>query len=149
MQFKPLIDAIEAQIKADSAANALISVYNRYSILPGIHTMPVVITGTSHNAKLEEEYLGESLDSRPRLWEARIGISVLTRRYPLQKQVIKASENIDAVQHAISAALSSDATLGDVVVQSWIENVREVSYLNNEYWGFELVLVAQVFETST
>ena len=148
MLFKPLIEAIEKQIKEDTAANGLISVYNRYTIMPGIHTMPAVIVGTSHSAKLTEEFLGDSAGSRPRLWEAAIGISVLTRNYPLQKQVILAAESVDSVQAVVFTALNKDNTLGDIVVQSWIENVREVALRNGEYHGFEIMLISQVYETS-
>lgn len=148
MLFKPLIVAIETQIKEDDAAKALIAVYNRYTILPGIHTMPAVVVGTTHNTKLDEEFLGETSVARPRLWEATIGISCLTRHYPLQKQVIRASESIDAVQHAVSNALSKDNTFGDVAVQSWVSSVREVSFRNAEYRGFEILVQVQIYESS-
>lgn len=148
MLFKTVIEAIENEIKTDTAANTLIAVYNRYTILPGIHTMPAVVVGTSQSAKLAEEFLGESAGSRPRLWEATIGISCLTRNYPLQNQVILASESIDAVQNAVFQALNKDNTLGNVVTQSWIESVREIALRNGEYRGFEILIVVQVYETS-
>jgi hypothetical protein len=148
MLFKTLIAAIEDIIKADVAANALIKVYNRYTILPGIHTMPAIVIGTTHNVRLSESFVGQSAGSRPRLWEASIGISCLTRNYPLQAQVIAASESIDAVQNAVFHALNQDSKQGGACVQSWVENIREVTFAGGEYHGFEIQLQLQVYETS-
>jgi hypothetical protein len=148
MQFKPLIDAIEAQIKADSTANPLIAIYHRYTVIPGVHSVPLCVAGTTISAKLDEEFLGVDSNSRPRLWDVVLGISLLTRNYPLQKQVIISREAIDAAQDAVYHALNKDCTFGDVAVQSWMNSIREIALLNGEYRGFELLLQIQVFESS-
>jgi hypothetical protein len=149
MLFKTLIDAIETQIKADNTANGLIAVYNRYIIMPGIHTMPTCIVGTSHSVNLSEEFQGESPISRPRLWTVSIGISCLTRNYPLQAQVITASENVDAVQAAVCGALAKDNTLGGAALQSWVSGISEIVLHNGEYRGFQITLELQIFEHSS
>lgn len=148
MQFKPIIDAVEAQIKADGTANPLIAIYNRYTVLPGVHSVPLCVTGTTLSAKVDEEYLGVTGISSPRLWAVIIGISLLTRNYPQQSQVIRSREGIDAAQHAVYHALNKDCTFGGIVVQSWTDSVREVALLNGEYRGFEVLVQIQVFESS-
>lgn len=145
MLFKPLLDAIENVIKL-SAANALIRAYRHYVIEPGVHSVPACVLGTTRGLKLDEEFLGDSAGAHPVLWEVILGISVLTRRYPLPAQVVKAAEDVDALQAAIFTALNDDPTQGDVCAQSWVDSVKEISLLNGEYVGYELILILQKFE---
>jgi hypothetical protein len=147
--YKPIIDAVETQIKEDDVANQLIALYNRFTVSPGVHSVPVCVIATSLGLKLSEEFLGQDPNNRPRLWDMVLGISILTRNYPLQTQVIRARESVDAAQHAVYNALNKDCTFGDVVNQSWVDSVREITLLNAEYRGFEIMLQMHVFESST
>jgi hypothetical protein len=142
MQFKPIVAALEAQIKG-SAANTLIKLYRSYVVEPGAMAVPICLIGSSRKFSTTEEYLGNN-----QLLEAVIGISVLSRRFPLPAQIIRAAESIDATQDAICIALNADRTQGDVIVQSWITNVAEIT-LGNEYFGYEIFVTCQVFETSS
>ena len=145
MQFKPLLGSIEAVIKA-SAANNLIKRYRTYLIEPGVIAVPACVTGTSRSLKLDEAFIGDTPDTCPRLWMATIGISVLTRGYSLPAQVVKAAEEVDAAQAAVYSALNVDSTLNDACVQSWVDAVQEIVLLKGEYFGYSLILKAQVFE---
>lgn len=146
MQFKPIMTAIETIIRA-SAANALTKAYRHYVIEPGVHSTPVIVLGTSRGLRLEEEYLSAHGDGgNPVLWQVTLGISVLTRRYPAPPQVIKAAEEVDALQAAVFTALNTDSKQGDECAQSWVESVKQVSLLNGEYLGYELILILQKFE---
>lgn len=146
MQFKPILDAIEAILKANQPANALIKVYRQYIIEPGVHTVPACVIGSSRAMKINDAYTGDTGGARPRTWDADIGVSILTRRYPLPAQVKTAAEGVDAAQAAVYTALNVDSSLGDVVSQSWVEGVREIILLQGEYYGYELMLSCQVFE---
>jgi hypothetical protein len=146
MLFKPILEAIEIILKANEAANALIKVYRQYIIEPGVHTVPACVIGSSRALKLDEAFTGDTGGARPRLWDVDVGVSVLTRRYPLPAQVKEAAEKIDAAQAAMYTALNADSKLGGVVTQSWVENVREIILLQGEYYGYELLISCQVFE---
>jgi hypothetical protein len=146
MLFKTILNALETILKANELANALIKVYRQYIVEPGVMAVPVCVIGSSRTMKLNEAFTGDTAGARPRLWDATIGVSILSRRYPLPAQVKEAAEEVDTAQAAIYTALNVDSTLGDVVVQSWVENVREIILLNNEYFGYEIQLECQVFE---
>lgn len=146
MLFKPVLDAIETILKANEAANALIKVYRQYVIEPGVHTVPACVIGSSRALKLDEAFTGDTGGARPRLWDVDVGVSVLTRRYPLPAQVKEAAEKIDATQAAVFTALNFDSKLGGVVTQSWVENVREIVLLQGEYYGYSVELSCQYFE---
>lgn len=145
MQFKPLLIEIENIIRA-SAANALIRVYRHYVIEPGVHSVPALVIGSRRDITLDESFLGDSAGARPVLWEVSLGISALTRRYPLPAQVVNAAEELDALQAAIFTALNADSTQNEACEQSWIKSIREISLLNGEYEGYELLLILQKFE---
>lgn len=146
MQFKPILDAIETILKANQAADALISVYRKYAIEPGVHTVPACVIGSSRSLKLDEAFTGDTGGARPRLWSCSIEILVLTRRYPLPDQILTAAENVDACQAAIFTALNVDSTQGGKMVQSWINSVREIVLLNGEYYGYSIEMECGVFE---
>jgi hypothetical protein len=146
MQFKPILDAIETILKANEAANALIKVYRQYIVEPGVMAVPVCVIGSSRALKLDEAFTGDTGGARPRLWNVVIGVSVLTRRYPLPAQVKEAAEKIDVTQAAVYTALNFDSKLGGVVTQSWVENVREIILLQGEYYGYSVELSCQFFE---
>ena len=147
MQFKPILDKIESIIKA-SDANAKIRLYRTYLIEPGAMATPICLIGSSRSLKLNEAYLGVSGGANPRLWDFEIGISILSRRYPLPAQVKRAAEEIDEAQAAVYAALNADMTLDDSVTQAWVENVREITLLNGEYFGYQIMLVGQKHESA-
>lgn len=146
MLFKPILDAIETVLKANQAANALIKVYRQYVIEPGVMKVPTCVIGSSRAAKLDEAYTGDTAGARPRTWDVDIGVSILTRRYPLPAQVKDAAEEVDVCQAAVYTALNYDSTLGGKVTQSWIEGVREIILLYGEYYGYEVLLSCQLFE---
>lgn len=146
MQFKPILDAIETILKANEAANALIKVYRQYIVEPGVMAVPVCVIGSSRALKIDEAYTGDTAGARPQLWDVDIGVSILTRRYPLPAQVKEAAEMVDATQAAVYTALNEDSSLGGVVTQSWIEGVREIILLQGEYYGYSVELSCQRFE---
>ena len=139
MKFKPILDALESVIRA-SAANTLIKLYRTYVIEPGAMAVPICLIGSSRKFNTTETFLGNS-----RLIEAVIGISALSRRYPLPKQVVTAAESVDALQDAICIALNANPTQGDALVQSWITNATETT-LGNEYFGYEIFITCQFYE---
>lgn len=145
MQFKPLMAAIESVIR-NSAANALVKTYRHYTIEPGVHSVPSVVLGTTRGLRVDEEYLGPTGEGNHVLWQVTLGISVLTRRYPTPPQVVRAAEAVDALQAAVFTALNADPTQGDVCAQSWVESVKQISLLNREYVGYEIMLILQKFE---
>jgi hypothetical protein len=140
MQFKAIIEALESQIK-NSAADSVIKLYRSYIVEPGAMAVPICLIGSSRKFNTTEEFLGNQ-----RLLEAVIGISVLSRRFPLPAQIVRAAESIDVTQDAICTALNADRSQGDVIVQSWITNVAEIT-LGNEYFGYEIFITCQVFES--
>ena len=147
MQFKPIMVAIENIIR-NSPANALTKTYRHYTIEPGVHSVPTVVLGTTRGLIIDEEYLGASgVEGNPVLWQVTLGISVLTRRYPSPPQVIRAAEQVDALQAAVFTALNADSEQGETCAQSWIESVKQISLLNREYIGYEIILILRKFES--
>lgn len=146
MQFKPILGAIETILKADETVAGLIKVYRQYIIEPGVMAVPVCVIGSSRALTLDTAFTGDTAGARPRTWDVNIGVSILSRRYPLPAQVKEAAEKVDETQAAVYTALNADSTLGDVVTQSWVEKVREIILLNGEYFGYELIVSCQRFE---
>lgn len=147
MEFKPILDGIETTIKA-SGANLKIKLYRKYVIEPGAKAVPICLIGSSISAKLNEEYLPVSGGNNPRLWDFSIGISILSRRYPLPAQIEAAAGKVDECQAAVFTALNCDTTLNDSVLHSWVETISEITLLNGEYWGHQIMLTGQIFEPS-
>jgi len=147
VQFAPILNKIESIIKA-SDANAKIKLYRIYLIEPGAMATPICLIGSSRSLKLNEAFLGVSGGASPRLWDFEIGVSLLSRRYPLPAQVMKAAEEIDAAQAAVYTALNADMSLDDSVTQAWIENIREIVLLNGEYFGYQIMVVGQKYEST-
>ena len=147
MQFKPILDKIESIIKA-SAANTKIKLYRTYVIEPGAMATPICLIGSSRSLKLDEAFLGVEGGASPRLWDFEIGVSILSRRYPLPVQVKQAAEEIDATQAAVYTALNADMSLDGSVTQAWVDNVREIILLNGEYFGYEIKVVGQKYEAT-
>ena len=147
MKFGPIIDNIESIIKT-SSANAKIRLYRTYIIEPGAMATPICLIGSSRSLKLNEAFLGTSSSASPRLWDFEIGIAVLSRRYPLPAQVVRAAEEVDEVQALVYTILNSDFTLDESVTQAWVESVREIILLNGEYFGYEIMLIGQKYESS-
>jgi hypothetical protein len=144
--FKTILDSIETVLKANQAANTLIKVYRQYIIEPGVHTVPACVIGSTRAMKIDDAFTGDTGGARPRTWDVDIGVSLITRRYPLPAQVKTAAEEVDATQAAVYTALNADSSLGNVVEQSWVETVREIILLQGEYYGYEILLSCQVFE---
>ena len=145
MQFKPLLDKIESIIKS-SAAHPKIKLYRTYVIEPGAMATPICLIGSSRSLKLNEAFLGIEGGASPRLWDLEIGISILSRRYPLPAQVKRAAEEIDAAQAAVYTALNADMSLDESVSQAWVQDIREIILLNGEYFGYEIKVVGQKYE---
>ena len=146
MLFKTVLDALETVIK-NSDANAKIRVYRRYAIEPGVHSVPCLVLGSSLSMKVTEEYLGAIPTSQPYLCEVSVSVQILTRRYPSPGQIVRAAEAVDVAQNAVCTALRTDATQGDITVQSWITSIQPVA-VQNEYYGLEISFVCQMFEPS-
>ena len=148
MQFKPILDKIESIIKA-STANAKIKLYRTYIIEPGAMATPICLIGSSRSLKLDETFLGVEGGASPRLWDFSIGVSILSRRYPLPAQVIRGAEEVDIAQALVYTALNADMSLDGSVSQGWVEDVREIILLQGEYFGYEIKVVGQKYESSS
>ena len=143
MQYKPILDAIEAIIKADETANGLIGVYRVYDVEPGVYETPVCVIGTTLGMTHEQSYLGTTGGARPRLWGLSIGISILGRSYPTQAQITKEAEKLDATQAAVYTALNVDTSITSTVTLSLLERVHSVMLPGGEYFGHELLITAE------
>jgi len=148
MQYKPILDAIEAIIKADETANGLIGVYRTYDVEPGVPKTPVCVIGASTEMSHEQTFAGDRSGARPRIWDVSISILILGRNYPTQARLVTEVEKLDATQAAVYTALNADMTLEESVSQAWIENIREIVLLNGEYFGYEIKIVGQKYEST-
>lgn len=140
MQYKPILDAIEAIIKADSTANGLIEVYRVYKIEPGVSATPACVIGSSLRMKHDQSYMGNVAGSRPRTWGVAISVLILGRSYLTQTQLTSEVEKLDATQAAVFSALNADSKLDSTVTQSLIEDIHDITIPNGEYFGHELVI---------
>ena len=143
MQYKPILDAIEAIIKADETANRLIGVYRVYGVEPGVYSTPVCVIGATTELRHNNSYVSPSSGVRPRLWDVLIAIQILGRSYPTQEQLIKEVEALDATQAAVYTALNVDTKITNTVSQSLIQRVRNVSLPGGEYFGHEITIAAE------
>ena len=143
MQYKPILDAIAAILKADEAANGLIKIYRVYDIEPGVYSTPVCVIGASKKLAHNKSYVSSSTGVRPRLWDISIAIQILGRSYPTQEQLIKEVENLDATQAAVYTALNVDTKISNTVTQSLIRSVRNVTLAGGEYFGHEIIIEAE------
>jgi len=143
MQYKPILDAIEAILKADVTANGLIGVYRIYDVEPGVYTTPVCVIGATTKLTHDMSYVSSPSGVRPRLWDVTIAIQVLGRSYPTQEQLIKEVESLDATQAAIYTALNVDTKITNTVTQSLIYSVRNVTLTGGEYFGHEIIIKAE------
>jgi hypothetical protein len=150
MHFKTLIDAIELTIQAHAPANTLIKVYRKYDIEPGIKAVPVCVIGSTRSLDTEEVHIPQADSEHRRLWNAKIGVSLLTRSYPLPVRTIEAAGLIDQAQAAVYTAFSENphliTAIDPDVTLSRVTSIREIVLLNGEYFGYELLLEAWVYE---
>lgn len=142
MKYKPILDAIEAIIKADETANGLIEVYRTFILEPGVYATPVCVIGSTMEMKHDQSYLGDTGGARPRLWAVSIGISILGRGYPTQAQIITEAEKLDATQAAVYTALNVDTSITSSVTLSILDRIRSVTLSGGEYFGHELIIEA-------
>jgi hypothetical protein len=140
MQYKPILDAIEALIKADATANGLIGVYRMYDVEQGVPKTPICVIGASTEMEHDFSMLGSSAGSRPRFWGVSIKILILGRSYKTQAQLIKEGEKLDATQEAVFTVLNADSKLGDTVSQSLVKSIRGVSLPGGEYFGHAITI---------
>lgn len=138
MQYKPILDALEAIIKADETANGLIEVYRTYEVEPGVYKTPVCVIGATTDMTHDLSFLGDTAGSRPRVWGVLIKVLLLGRSYPTQAQLKTEVEKLDAAQAAVYTALNADTTITDTVTLSWIENIRGITLPGGEYFGHEI-----------
>ena len=140
MKYKPILDAIEAIIKADETANGLIGVYRVYAVEPGVPKTPVCVIGSSMGMSHDLSFLGDTSGARPRVWGVLIAIQILGRSYPTQAQLITEVENLDAAQAAVYTALNEDTSISGTVTLSKIEAIRGITLPGNEYFGHEITI---------
>jgi hypothetical protein len=140
MQYKPILDAIEAIIKADETANGLIGVYRVYEVEPGVYKTPVCVIGSSMRMSHDMSFLGDTSGARPRMWGVEIAIQILGRGYPTQAKLKTEVEKLDATQAAVYTALNEDTSLTNTVTLSKIDDIRGVSLPGGEYFGHEITI---------
>jgi len=143
MQYKPILDAIEAIIKADETANGLIGVYRVYEVEPGVYKTPGCVIGASTEMSHAQGYLGSHGGARPRLWDVTISLLILGRSYPTQAQLTTEVEKLDATQAAVYTVLNVDTSITSTVTLSVVESVRGVRLPGGEYFGHEMRIEAQ------
>jgi hypothetical protein len=135
MQYKPILDAIEAIIKADGTANGLIEVYRTYEVEQGVFKTPVCVIGATTDMSHDMSFLGVTGGSRPRIWGVKITILILGRSYKTQAQLKTEAEKLDAAQAAVYTALNVDTRITNTVTLSWIDNIRGITLPGGEYFG--------------
>ena len=138
MKYKPILDAIEAIIKADETANGLIEVYRVYHVEPGVHNTPVCVIGTTTDMTHGKSFLGDTGGARPRLWGVLIAIEILGRSYPTSALLKAEVEKLDATQAAVYTALNADTSITSTVTMSKIVDIRGISH--GEYFGHEIII---------
>jgi hypothetical protein len=146
MRLTPIFNAIESTVKADATAAELLKLYRHRLIEPGAMAVPILLIGSSVNVQLNEEFTGAHDSTTSCIWRAVIGISILTRGYPLPAQVARAQENVDAAQSAVYNALNNDSDLSGAVMDTDIAGIKEIALMNGEYYGYQILLTCMVFE---
>jgi hypothetical protein len=140
MQYKPILAAIEAIIKADVTANGLIGVYRVYDVEQGVSKTPVCVIGSSLSMSHDLSFLGDTSGARPRVWGVLISVSILGRSYSTQAQLKTEVEKLDATQAAVYTALNADTSLTSTVTLSMINDIRGISLPGGEYFGHEIII---------
>jgi hypothetical protein len=135
MQYKPILDAMEAIIKADGTANGLIEVYRTYEVEQGVYKTPVCVIGATTDMSHDMSFLGATGGSRPRIWGVKITILILGRSYKMQAQLKAEAEKLDATQAAVYTVLNVDTKITNTVTLSWIDNIRGITLPGGEYFG--------------
>jgi hypothetical protein len=143
MQYKPILDAIEAIIKADGTANGLIGVYRVYKVEPGVPKTPVCIIGAATEMSHGQTFTGDTSGSRPRIWDVSISVLILGRSYPTQAQLKTEVEKLDATQAAVYTALNVDTSITSTVTLSWINRIHGITLPGGEYFGHEILITAE------
>ncbi len=135
MQYKPILVAIEAIIKADVTANGLIEVYRTYEVEPGVHKTPVCVIGATTEMSHDQSFLSAHGGATPRIWGVTITILLLGRSYPTQALLKTEVEKLDAAQAAVYNVLNVDTTIGSTVTQSVVQSIRGITLPGGEYFG--------------
>lgn len=135
MQYKPILAAMEAIIKADETANGLIAVYRTYEVEPGVHKTPVCVIGATTEMSHDQSCLGDTGGSRPRIWGVTIKNLILGRSYSTQALRKTEVEKLDAAQAAVYTALNADMTITNTVTLSSIQSIRGITLPGGEYFG--------------
>jgi len=143
MQYKPILDAIEAILKADENANGVIGVYRTYAVEPGVSETPVCVIGAATEMTHDLSCLGDTGGARPRMWAVSISILILGRRYPTQALLKTEVEKLDATQAAVYTALNADTSITSKVTLSYINRIHDITMPGGEYFGHEILIVAE------
>jgi hypothetical protein len=147
MQYKPILDAIEAIIKADETANGLIGVYRTYGVEPGVPKTPICVIGASTEMSHDQGFFGPHSGARPVLWKVAIVLLILGRCYKTQIQLITEVEKLDATQAAVYTALNEDSTITNTVTLSVINSIQDITLPGGEYFGHKITIEADKKET--
>ena len=147
MQYKPILDAIEAILKADETANGLIGVYRRYDVEQAAPKTPICVIGASTEMSHNQGFFGPHSGTRPVLWKVTIALLILGRSYPTQAQLKTEVETLDATQAAVYTALNEDSSITSTVTLSVINRIEDITLPGSKYFGHKITIEAEKKES--
>jgi len=136
MLFNEILDGIETILKANVATKDIIKEYRQYIFEPGIRATPFCLLGARVRA-VPEIY---DVDGGLQTWDGDISIMLLGQSYEVPSQHQAMIDMLDKLQSDAYAALAADKTLNGSVIESRIDEVKNIGLIFNMYYGFEIKL---------
>lgn len=134
MRFNGVLDGIETILEADADTKDIIKQYRQYVFEKGIRATPFCLLGARVRAVPEISDVDDGLQT----WDGDVSIMLLGQSYEVPSRYREMIDTLDKLQSDAFAALNKDETLSGSVIESRIDEIRNVRI--DEYFGFEIMI---------
>ena len=138
MKFAPILDGIEAILKADVDTKDVIKEYRRYKLEHGIRATPFCFIRKVRTVYRER-------NSKGIIWDGEIFVDFLGQAYEIQSRYLEMVDKLDKLQDDAYDAFIANPRLTDSVRISKVSVSENINI--DEYFGFEIKLAFTVMTT--
>ena len=138
MKFAPILDGIEAILKADVDTKDVIKEYRRYKLEHGIRATPFCFIRKVRTVYRER-------NSKGIIWDGEIFVDFLGQAYEIQSRYLEMVDKLDKLQDDAYDAFIANPRLTSSVRTSKVSVSENI--VIDEYFGFEIKLAFTVMTT--
>lgn len=138
MKFKPVLDGIEAILKADAGTKDVIKGYRRYIFEKGVRPTPFCLI-----RKIRLTY--RERNTKGTVWDGEVLIDFLGQASEIQSRYIEMADKLDKLQDDAYDAFIANPQLTASVRTSHVSLAESIKI--GEYFGFEIKVAFTVMTT--